>query len=824
MFETMTRMGSSGVTEAYEIDRSLRFEGLKGGTAAGQLDRDIQAGGNALKWTFAVWFKITQQGTVSGNSTKHFIGPYRGGDGSNESVMGLDSSDRFYMQDSSNSRCSLISDRRFRDPSAWMHLVVAVDTTQGTAANRIKVYFNGIQETEWTTETYPDEDEEMGWNKEQLHAIGRYAYPGPTSGANTRWHGYMADMYWIDNQQLTPTSFGKTDPDTGEFIPIEYQGTYGTTGFYLDFSDNSDTTSSTLGKDRSGNDNDWTPANFSVAAGTGCDSMTDTPTNNFCTLNNIEGGYGTATYNNASLEVSASAAWVPMRGTMAVTSGKYYWEVYGADGNTFIGVAPINTDLITINPMLRDGVIVYYGSDGKKRIDGTFTTYGNAYGNTNVIGVALDVDNGKLYFAEDNTWQDSGDPTSGASGTGAISLSAATGLVGNPIIPFFCKNGTQFQVNFGQRAFTHTPPTGYQTLCAANLPEPTIKNGSDFFKTILYTGNDSDDRDITGVGFQPDLLHLSNRDGADWRFIQDSVRGANKALFTNNANAESTDNDNGHVNSFNADGFNVTAGDSGNTNENNEDYVAWNWKAGTSFSNDASATSIGTIDSSGSVNHTSGLSIVSYTGSGSSGTIKHGLNVEPEVIIVKNRDVEDGWQMYHHVVGATHTAQMDGAGIFEDTDAVWNDTAPNGSVFSVNNDDKSNASTEKYIAYVFSEVEGYSKFGTYEGGGSTDGPFVYTGFRPAYLLLKRTETTPNAYWNIFDSARDPYNSGVTADFKRLLWHSEGAEATNHANYTPPDLLSNGFKLRHGGADKNYAGKTFIFLAFAECPFKYANAR
>ena len=229
MFDTLTRMGAAGAGSAYEIERSLRFEGNKGnsggvsGGASGQLDRTIQSGGSATKWTFACWFKRSQVGTTSwqnSNNRAHFFAPYRNGPNNGPSVMIIDSDDKFWFYD--ETAISLKTHRRFRDCSAWMHLVVAVDTSQGTDTNRVKIYFNGVQETEFTTSTYPSQDFESGWNKNQQHSIGRYAYPGSTSGALTRMGGYLAEVYFIDNQQLTPSSFGETNADTGEFVPIEY--------------------------------------------------------------------------------------------------------------------------------------------------------------------------------------------------------------------------------------------------------------------------------------------------------------------------------------------------------------------------------------------------------------------------------------------------------------------------------------------------------------------------------------------------------------------------------------------------------------------------
>ena len=786
-----------GAAKGYEIERSLRFNS----DDSAYLTWDPSSAGSRRAWTFSFWAKISK---VDHQHCFFSFGP----NSTNRVQFMLETSGKLNLEannNSSSAACQLMSSSLYRDTSAWYHIVVKMDTEQSTASNRTKIFVNGVDIVDQLgTVNYPAEDDDLQLGLDNGNAI----HIGKRSYSSNYLQGYMAEFHYIDGTALDADSFGETDSDTGQWIPKEYEGSHGSNGCYLKFSDNSGTTATTLGKDSSGNGNNWTPNNFSVAAGTGCDSMIDTPTNNFATLNSLENGYGTATYSNGNLEVAASNAWVPMRGSMAVRSGKYYWEVYGADGNTFIGVAPINTDLATINPMLRDGVIVYYGSDGKKRIDGTFTTYGSAYGSSNVIGVALDIDNGKLYFSEDNTWQNSGDPTSGATGTGAINLSDATGLVGSDIIPFFCKNGTQFQVNFGQRAFTHTPPTGYETLCSTNLPVPAIKNGKNHFNIELYTGNDSDGHARTGLGFQPNLVWIKDRGDGNHHRVYDSVRGVNAALLTSDGNAEDQYATYGQFESFDSDGFTVgigtgNSGQRGEATNSAEPHVAWCWKESPS----------------------AGFDIVSYEGNGSGPrTISHNLGVKPHLIICKNREQDTNWMTYHKDVGAEKFVYLNTDAVEMDDAAAWNDTEPTETVFTVNADQMNNGNGDDIIAYVFTSVEGFSSFGVYEGNGATDGTFVYTGFRPSLVILKRVETTPNAYWNIYDSARDPYNSGTTADFKRLLAHSSGAEVTNHANYTPPDLLSNGFKLRHGSADKNYSGKKFIYLAFAETPFKYANAR
>ena len=763
--------------DSYEIDRSLRFEGLKGGTASGQLDRDFQAGGNPEKWTFAVWFKKCQIGTVSGNSFQHFIGPYRAGDGSNESVMGFNSSNQFRMQDSSGSTCNLITNRLFRDVSAWQHCVVAVDTTQGTASNRVKIYFNGVQETSWATETYPAEDYDMGWNKEQLHAIGRYAYPGPTSGANTRFNGYMTEIYWIDNQQLGPGSFGETNGDTGQWVPIKYTGTYGTTGFYLNFSDNSNTTASTLGADSSGNGNNWTPANFSVAAGVGNDSVTDTPTNNYPTLNPLN-GLSTGFYAslNANLDYNITDTAYIGLSTMAVpTSGKWYAECTATEVESLgFGLRPSDWHG---GLFVKGYLYLYYGKTWKDNAEQETVT---AISDGDIVGCAVDRTAGTVQFSLNGT-----------------NKGSTLALVADEEYYFWVARGASSggapigSVNFGQRAFSHQP-TGFVGLCTSELPTPTIKKGSDHFNTVLYTGTGSSQ--TIDVGFAPNFTWIKKRNASENHELQDTVRGATKRLTINDSSTEATVA--GSISAFTSSGFTVV--DAGTTNENTHTYAAWNWKESAS----------------------AGFDIVAYTGNGQDDTdvaISHSLGVSPELVLVRNRSTAKRWQAWNKDLDSGKNA------IF--SDSVAQNTyssyikAVSSSTFTVRDNDADgngnvNKNGDNYIAYLWTSVAGFSKISSYDGNGNANGIFVYTGFKVSYLMVKNIDRGAN--WTVYDTKRKTFNSNATI----LEANINNAEETGHAF----DFLSNGFKVRNSNNSFNASGETMIYMAFAEAPFKYANAR
>jgi hypothetical protein len=342
----------------------------------------------------------------------------------------------------------------------------------------------------------------------------------------------------------------------------------------------------------------------------------------------------------------------------------------------------------------------------------------------------------------------------------------------------------------------------------------TIDNPSEYFNTLLYTGNGSTEHSITGVGFEPSLTWIKIRDNTYNHFLFDSVRGVGKQIQSDTTNAESTNLNN--LYSFNADGFSLAqSGNDDVTNRNSSNFVSWNWKAGTSFSNDASATSIGTIDSSGSVNTDAGFSIVSYTGTGSAGTIKHGLSTAPKMILFKKRDSTKNWITYDASNGAGKYLTLNATDAVGTSSTVHNDTEPTSSVFSVGTNSHVNTSSATYIAYCFADVKGYSKVGgSYTGNGNADGTFVYTGFRPAFVMVKPTSRTGR--WRIKDNKRDIDN---VMD-KRLSAEDSDAEGTGSTEYI--DFLSNGFKARASEGQWNGDGETNIYIAFAEAPFVNSN--
>ena len=350
----------------------------------------------------------------------------------------------------------------------------------------------------------------------------------------------------------------------------------------------------------------------------------------------------------------------------------------------------------------------------------------------------------------------------------------------------------------------------------------TIDDPTEYFGTTLYTGNETA-RAITFDGnsdLDVDWIWLKSRSATGNHHVYDTVRGTQKHLRTNLTNVEGTNGGTDGVTAFNSNGF--TVGANTGSNADGVTFVGWGWKAGTSFTNDASSTGIGSLDSSGTVNDTAGFAIVKYTGNGTSGaTIKHGLSTAPTFMMIRVYDAAAGFQIYSKSLGATKFVYLNTTEAAGTSAGAWNDTAPTSSIFTVGNGGNTN-NTENaglHIAYIFSERQGYSKFGSYTGNNNTDGTFVYTGFRPAWIMIKRSGTENTAtnmngsHWVMLDNKRDPINAGGAAH--ALTANRSAAEDTS--NLTKVDFLSNGFKFR-GGADAVNAADTYIYMAFAENPF------
>lgn len=627
------------------------------------------------------------------------------------------------------------------------------------------------------------------------------------------------------NAESTSTAYSISFTDTGFVLNDSDDARNGSGDSYI-YLAIADTRDAKYNFDASGNKNNWTSNNInSNASGeSSYDLMSDVPTltdedtSNFAVINPLHIA-GTASNGNLTHTNSAGGSWQNSFGTIHISSGKWYWEgtVSGGIYHT-IGVATSEIPLTYGWGTPSSGSAFAYIDTSGNKIGPTGYSSGSSYGASftsgDVIGVALDLDSGTLTFYKNGVSQ---------------GVAFNSGLASTSVTPIFGEyNSVSWDINFGQRPFAYTPPTGYKKLNTFNLPDSTITNGREHFDTALYTGSGAtrsidntitaSDGTETGEAFKfgPDLTWIKVRNSASYEHMWfDSVRGVTKYIRSNTNSGEGTVAST--LTSFDSNGFSL--GNNNDVNGSGFPIVAWNWKAGGA----TAANTDGSIATQISANTTAGFNIVSYSGNGSAATVGHGLGVIPDMIITKNRSTINEWCTWHKDLSGAFAS--DGAYIYLNSSAAAYTT----SVFYDGTGISStrvafrggtgevNASGNNYIMYAFKSVEGYSKFGSYTGNGSTDGPFVYTGFRPAFVIIKSATEARN--WLQYDTAVNTYNQANTNLFPNL----SSAEYTS-ATYAGFDILSNGFKLRNNDTSGNNSGQTMIYMAFAENPFKNSNAR
>lgn len=783
MFSASKTAGPSG----YNIANSLRFRS----SASAYLNRTPASAGNQKTWTWSAWVKRGALGT------SNFVLFSRYVDASNFAYLRFTSSGsdelRWYEAVSGVVVSQRDTTQVFRDPSSWYHIILAYDTTQANAADRVKVYVNGVQITAFAATVNRSQNADGLINAAAAHQISAI-------NAGTFFDGYLAEVNFIDGLALDPSSFGVVAPATGVWSPKRYSGNYGLNGFYLPFSNGTSTT--TLGYDSSGNGNNWTTNNISLTAGSTYDWMIDSPTKfpgssygvgNYCVLmpftvcNAVSAGWGTSSASDGNLNYSSVGSVSNSWSSFALPlSGKYYAEM------RFSSLTTGSTGVLAYDGNANRSVIFY--QNGAVYNNNGLSQSLTAWSSGDTIGLAINMDASTIQFYRNGS----------AVGT-AESITVAYGK-------YFIFNRYQayLEANFGQRPFAYTPPSGYKSLCTQNLPGVTIQNGAGYMAATLYTGNgatQSISNAVNGVSFQPDFVWTKTRSTVQNHAVYDVVRGTQQRLLPNLTNAEDTV---PGVTSFNSSGFSVGANIA--SNESGSSFVAWQWKAGgTAVTNTA-----GSITSSVSANTTSGFSVVTYTGTGSSGTIGHGLGVAPSMVIIKARSLAgENWIVGHTSLPSAFSSQLN----LNSTAAYaastnFNSTNPTASVFSIGSGTAVNSNTNTYVAYCFAAIPGYSAFGSYTGNGSSNGPFVYCGFRPRFVLFKRTDSTGT--WFMFDTSRGAYNIMGPELYANL----SDAESTA----SRLDFLSNGFKMRAANAGDNASGGTYIYAAFAENPFQNALAR
>jgi hypothetical protein len=787
----------------FKVEKSLRFRSA----ASAYLSRTPSVTSNRRTWTYSAWVK---RGVLS--AAECLFTANDGSGGSNLDSFEFNTNDviRFYLNGATSA--FLVTSQVFRDPAAWYHLVLAVDTTQATSSNRLKLYVNGTQVTSFSTANYPSQNYDTFFNLGGRQTIINAA---AQTGLGAYFDGYMSEVNFIDGQALTPSSFGGTDKD-GNWSPIAYTGSYGQNGYYLNFKDATSTT--TLGYDYSGNGNNWTTSGLSVTAGSTYDSMIDVPSDqsgantrgNYCTLNPLNSSdvLGSSTYikitnGNLNVELITNASTdLVVPATMSVTTGTYYYEFKlssTGSGSNYHSVGAYNGTQFSGQAQYLNSTI-YYWEQGKVRVNGTFVSTGLATCVAgDVIGVALNATTGAISFYKNNTL--------------LYTASSLAYTIYTPLITGEGGSGRYFNgaINFGQQPFSYTPPAGYLPLNTYNLPEPTIKQPNKHFDATLYTGNDSG-QSVTNAGsFQPSLIWYKARSSAYYNTLIDDIRGAGTRLFSNLTDGESND---GIMTSFNTNGFTLGTNSGEGINKNAVTYVAWQWKGATSNTTNTT----GGLTSVIRVNQTSGFSVVTYTGNltaAGTASVGHGLSVAPSMIIFKARNATTAWPVQHISLAANNTLNMSGTNGSLNQTSNGNLPKPTASVFYTNWTTGMNINGNTQVAYCFAPIAGFSDFGSYVGNGSTDGPFVFTGFRPKFIMIKAISGTLD--WEINDSSRNPSNVANLALYPDL----SNAETSIYAY---KDILSNGFKIRTSDGNSNTSGTTYVYAAFAEMPFKYARSR
>jgi len=760
-------------TDAYTVDNSCVFDSGD----SDYLSKTFSGAGNNKIGSISFWVKRGKLGTAQQ------IFHARSGSGSSQILFNSSNQLYYRLEDTSGNQVGQrTTNRLFKDPSNWVHILLTFDCANTTQ----QVYVNGVEETSFATSAGPT-DTDTTISDATAH------YIGSTHAPADYFDGYFSEYVYIDGTKYTPSSFGQTDTSTNRWIPKDPSGlTFGTNGFYLEFG-----TAADLGDDTSGNTNDWTENNI-VAA----NQTVDTPTQNFTTLNPLDttvysSGLGTLSNGNRTHYFASGADTKGAATTISTSSGKWYWEVtYTTVVSSYPIVGILKTGTSATTSSVNEGVINNASNGNFYNFGTSITTGWSAISTGTVMMFALDQDNGALYVGRNGTWETVssvvGVPDSGASKTGAISTNGALSD-GTSLYPIVLDSGgSKTTCNFGATTFSY--PIG-------------ASNDTEGFAAIQQDNLAENTAGITGLSW------IKNRDAADEHIFQDRVRGI--YVYMNNQASTIADTTNTNsVQRFLQQG--VQIGNMDDVNTSAESFVLWQW------ANDGAETSNsdGTISGGSTVrvNTTAGFSIGTYNGSGSASTVGHGLGVIPHFIIVWPKSNPGDRRVYHQTTGNTvgmkfNTDSYTGsAGVTNSQ--WWNDSGPTADTFSIGTGTDVNQSGQSHLFYAWTEIEGYSKFGSYVGNGSTTGagPFIYFGFKPSWIMVKRTDSTNN--WGILDDKRNPYNP------VELVLFADDTQTESGSGNEYTIFTANGFKISNDSTANwiNASSGTYIYAAFAENPF------
>lgn len=739
-------IGGGGPAASYSIGKSLRTRS----SASAYLNRTLGAPTNNKIWTLSLWVKRGQlsalQTLFSGNTdwlrfeTTDAIGWVDSPSGTNKTTTPL---------------C--------RDPAAPMHVMFANDTTQVTSANRNRIYTNGVEVTSWSTNTAATLNSSTNFNSAVIHNIGR------NTAASNYFDGLLSEIVFVDGQQLTPSSFGQTDAASGSWTPKKYTGTYGTNGFYLDFSDNSAATAAAIGADRSGNGNNWTPNNISVTAGATMDSLTDTPTNNCATLNPLRPS--TVVPSDGNLSAVQLATEYGNASTFAVPAGKKVYAelksntLTSATAGRYFGVcnASVNLNAGTFGVA---GTWSLTGLALKTLFNNgaSLGTIAGALATTDVTQVAIDYTGASIlvWMGVNDVWYDSATGTTGNPATGANPTFTITAQ--DLFVYVSGYQSTQYS-NFGQRAWEKTIPSGFVALNAVNLSTPTIKKGTNGFVAVVDTGTNIQATLATARGGWGGDAYLeifkdrSNAQNWQFRFSDDTAN----SLASNSTAAKVA---------FVA----LTGADN---------YVAYALRLSTAYGM-----------ATGTVAHTNGAI----------DTITDSVGNTRKLILLKRTDGVGSWFVYHPDVTAGSLLYLEQL-TAQTVDASISTVLSNSFVVA------SALPTGTYRWVSMAETSGFFKLGKYTAAASADGPFAFCNHRPAFALVKVITTSD--YWETMDSKRATSNP--------IGGNLHMNDTTAETTPAIMDFTANGFKVRSAG-DGVGSAQTMVYAAFAETPFKFANSR